>query len=137
MFNSQRLNKINFMKDKLPKPFKGAIFYKDKKLYICLANYPISRGHTIIVWKKLVTDLRLLSEKDYDYLMDKVDQARNALLKTLNINKVYLVYMDEVKHVHWHLIPRYNKKGFDVLVHKPKKLKDFSLAGKIKSNFRK
>jgi len=112
------------------------MFYEDKKLYICLANYPISRGHTIIVWKKAITDLHLLSEKDYDYLMDKVDQARNALLKTSNINKVYLVYMDEVKHVHWHLIPRYNEQGFDVLTHKPKKLKDFSLAGKIKGNFK-
>ena len=41
--------------------------------------------------------------------------------------------MDEAKHVHWHLIPRYNIKGYDILKHKPNKLKDFSLAEKIKN----
>ncbi|MCK5025428.1 MAG: hypothetical protein KAS15_02475 [Nanoarchaeota archaeon] len=42
--------------------------------------------------------------------------------------------MDEANQVHWHLIPRYNKKGFDLLKHKPAKLKDFSLTKKIRSN---
>ena len=125
---------IVIMKLQLPKPYKGAIIYEDKKLYICLANFPVTKGHTIIVWKKPVLDLHLLVRKDYEYLMDKVDEARNALLKTLKIKKVYLVYMDEINHVHWHLIPRYDEQGFDVLAHKPKKLKDFSLARKIKNN---
>jgi len=40
--------------------------------------------------------------------------------------------MDEVRHVHWHLVPRYNEKGYDVFLHKPKKSADFSLALKIK-----
>ena len=66
--------------------------------------------------------------------MDKVDEVRNALIKTLKVKKVYLLYMDEAKHVHWHLIPRYNIKGYNVLKHKPNKLKDFSLASKIKNN---
>ncbi|MBW6451385.1 MAG: hypothetical protein K0B02_01525 [DPANN group archaeon] len=34
--------------------------------------------------------------------MDKVGEVRNALLKTLDIDKVYLIYMDETKKVHWH-----------------------------------
>ena len=78
----------------------------------------------------------MLSKVDYEYLMDRVDDVRSALLKTLKLKKVYLVYMDETKHVHWHLIPRYNEMGFDVFHHKPYKLKDFSLAGKIKKNIR-
>jgi diadenosine tetraphosphate (Ap4A) HIT family hydrolase len=120
--------------NKLPKPFKEAIIYEDKKLYACLANYPIVKGHTIIVWKKKAKDLHLLSKRDYEYLMDKVDEIRNALLKTLKLKKVYLIYMDETNQVHWHLIPRYNEQGYDILKHKPSKLKDFSLANKIKSN---
>ena len=122
------------MNVKLPKPDKRAIIYEDKKLYACLASFPVTRGHTVVVWKKSVPDLHLLSDKDYDYLMDKVDQMRDALLKTLKLKKVYLVYMDEANQVHWHLIPRYNEKGFDVLTHKPKKLKDFSLAPQIREN---
>ena len=122
------------MNPKLPKPYKQAIIYDDKKLYACLANFPIVKGHTVIVWKKDVPDLHLLSKKNYEYLMDKVDEVRNALLKTLKLKKVYLIYMDEANQVHWHLIPRYNEKGFDLLKHKPDKLKDFSLTEKIKSN---
>ncbi len=122
------------METKLPKPFDQAIIYQDSKLYVCLANYPIVKGHTIIVWKKVVSDLHLLSKKDYRYLMDKVDEVRNALMKTLKLKKVYLIYMDEVNQVHWHLVPRFNKKGFNVFKHKPKKLTDFSLTDKIKSN---
>ena len=124
------------MRTKLPKPFEQAIIYDDSKLYVCLANYPIVKGHTVIVWKKSVTDLHLLSNKDYEYLMDKVDEVRNALMKTLKVKKVYLIYMDEANHVHWHLIPRYNEKGFDVFQHKPNKLTDFSLTNKIKSNLK-
>ncbi len=122
------------MKTKLPKPFNQAIIHEDKKLYACLANYPIAKGHTVIVWKKSISDLHLLSKKDYEYLMDKVDQVRNALLKTLKIKKVYLIYMDEANQVHWHLVPRYDEKGFNIFNHKPSKLTDFSLTQKIKNN---
>lgn len=124
------------MKAKLPKPFSKSIIYDDSKLYACLANYPFVKGHTVLVWKKPVSDLHLLSRKDYEYLMDRVDEIRNSLIKTLKIKKVYLVYMDEANQVHWHLIPRYNEKGFDIFQHKPSKLKDFSITEKIKSNLK-
>ena len=122
------------MHSKLPIPPKQAIIYQDQLLYICLASYPITKGHVVIVWKKDVSDLRKLAERDYDYLMDTVDAARNAMMKALKISKVYLIYMDEARHVHWHLVPRYNEKGFDVFSHKPKKTSDFSLAEKIKKH---
>lgn len=121
-------------KFKLPKPSINSIIYNDKKLYACLANHPISRGHTIIVWKKPVRDIHFLSKKDYDYLSDKIDELRNALLKALKIKKVYLLYMDEANQVHWHLIPRYKQKGFDIFKNKPSQLKDYSLAKHIRSN---
>lgn len=121
---------------KLPKPYKKAVIYEDKKLYVCLANHPVVKGHTVVVWKRSLTDLHLLSKKDYNYLMSKVDEIRNALLKTLKLEKVYLIYMDEVKQVHWHLIPRYNEKGYNVLKHKPSGINDFSLADKIRQNLK-
>ncbi|MBU1091774.1 HIT family protein [Patescibacteria group bacterium] len=120
--------------NRLINPPAESIIYKDQKLYVCLAKYPITKGHTVIVWKERVSDLHLLPGRDYDYLMDTVNATRNALLKTLKIKKVYLVYMDEAKHVHWHIVPRYNEKGYDVFLHKPKMLKDFSLVKKIKKN---
>jgi len=122
------------MKDNLIKPTKHSIIYNDLYLYACLAKYPITKGHTIVVWKKIVKDLNLLNKKEYDYLMNKVDEVRKALLKTLKIKKIYLMYLDEVNHVHWHLVPRYNEKGFNIFNHTPKKNIDFSLVNKIQKN---
>lgn len=122
------------MKDTFPKPFANAIIYQDKKLYACLANEPIVTGHVVVVWNKPVTDLNLLSRKDFEYLMDRVNDIRKAMMKTLKVKKVYLLYMDEISHVHWHLVPRYNKFGVDNLTTKPGKLKDFTLDDKIRKN---
>jgi diadenosine tetraphosphate (Ap4A) HIT family hydrolase len=120
----------------LPKPKKGAVFYEDEKLFATLANYPITPGHVVIVWKKKVCDLHLLRREEYEHLMDAVDAVRNAMLKALGIKKVYLIYMDEANHVHWHLVPRYDVKGFNVLEEKPKKLRNVSLANELRSNLR-
>ena len=122
------------MNTRLLKPSPKSMIYEDKILYVCLATYPITKGHIIIAMKKDIHDLHLLSDRDYDYLMDIVRATRNALLKTLKIKKVYLIYMDETKHVHWHLVPRYNVKGYDVFLHKPKNLKEFSLVKKMQKN---
>lgn len=116
-------------------PDPKAIFYEDDKIYACLAEYPISKGHSIVAWKGSVSDLQLLSKEEYEYLMDKVDKVRNALINVLKVNKVYLMYMDEAKHVHWHLIPRYNLMGFNLLKNNPKKIKSFKLTDKLKLLF--
>ncbi len=116
----------------LPNPYENAIIYEDEKLYACLANEPMTDGHVVVVWKEKVSDLHLLSKKDYEYLMNRTNEIRSAMLKALDIEKVYLVYMDEAKQVHWHLIPRYNRKGFENFVRKPGKIKDFSLDDRIR-----
>ncbi len=125
------------MSKDLPKPEDGALFYEDNKLYAALANYPIAKGHAVVVWKKKKSDLHLLKRKDYEYLMDKVDLIRNVMLRILNIKKVYLMYMDEANHVHWHLVPRYGRKGINALKDRPRKIKDFSLAGKFRKALQK
>ena len=115
----------------LPEPFDEAILYEDDKLYACLANYPKTRGHSVVVWKQDVEDLHLLDREEYEHLMDRVDDVRNALIEELGVEKVYLVYMDETDHVHWHLVPRYNEKGYNILEHEPGELEDFELAEKL------
>lgn len=121
--------------ERLPIPPREAIFFEDEQLYVCLASYPLTTGHVVVAWKRDVEDLHLLSRAEYEHLMDIVDIARNALIKLLNIEKVYLMYLDEVKQVHWHLIPRYDEKGFNMLLHDAKKTTDFSLAPLLKAAF--
>jgi diadenosine tetraphosphate (Ap4A) HIT family hydrolase len=122
---------------KLPKAPKESIIYEDKYAYVCLALNPIAKGHTIVVWKKPVRDIHDLSCGQYDYLMNIVDIARDTLLKTLKVKKVYLLYMDEIEHVHWHLVPRFNKRGMNVLEHTPKRAKIFPLATVLRVKFLK
>lgn len=111
-----------------------ALLYQDEIVHAFLAKNSIASGHTIVALKKEISDLSQLTDRDYDYLMDTVFALRNALMKALKIKKVYLVYMDETKQVHWHLIPRYKEKGFDALKNKEKLINDFSIAKKIKAN---
>ena len=121
-------------KQDLPKPIKGAIFYEDKALYACLANNPQSKGHCVVVWKKHIKDIHSLKRKDFLHLMDITGLVHNALLKLTKTKKVYMMYLDEIKHVHWHLIPRYQIAGYALLKTKSKKLKkqDLALAKKLK-----
>ncbi|MCR4279993.1 MAG: HIT family protein [Candidatus Komeilibacteria bacterium] len=118
----------------LPKAPRDSIIYEDEKLYVCLAKEPITVGHTVVIMKKVIKDLELLSDRDYDYLMDTVFAVRNALLVALKVKKVYLLYMDEANNVHWHLIPRYKKRGFAVFDVQPVVITDFKLAKKIRKN---
>lgn len=111
--------------DDLLKAPDEAIIFSDEKLYVCLASYPLTKGHTIVAWKERVTDLNLLARADYEHLMGVVDIVRNALIKKYAVDKVYLLYLDETKHVHWHLVPRYAEKGFSVFNHSAIEVKSF------------
>lgn len=111
-----------------PKPPKAAIVYEDQCVYACLAFAPLTKGHTIVAWRRPIRDLHLLSCAEVEHLMDVVDLVRDALLKALHLEKVYLIYMDEARHVHWHLVPRYNEQGYNVFHHEPKRVRTFPLA---------
>ena len=116
----------------LPEAPQESVIYDDQWLYVCLALYPMTKGHTVVIWKRDAQDLRVLSDAEYDYLMEVMDVVRDALLNVLGVEKVYLMYMDEAKQVHWHLVPRYDEKGFNVFAHEPKKTGDFSLAALLR-----
>lgn len=109
---------------KFPAP-KKSIIYEDKKVGVCLASRPLARGHIIVFWKKDAKDIHNLSDREYDYLMRLVDVTRDSLLKYFKVKKVYLLYMDELKHVHWHLVPRYNVRGINALAHSPRRETNF------------
>ncbi len=121
----------------LPKPKRGSIFYKDDKVYACLAFEPIVEGHTIVAWKKeQVEDASRLSPEDYQYLMSKVNMVRRALMQHYDAPKVYLAYLDETGDVHWHLFPRKKDdcvKGFILMCQKAGKLKDLSAVPILRS----
>lgn len=120
---------------KFPEPKEGPVFYNDEKVYACLAFEPKVEGHTIIAWKNEVEDLSHLSTADYQHLMNIVNMVQDALLKAFKTTKVYLAYLDESCHVHWHLFPRIEgaKKGFDLMAQTSGELKDLSKVSLLSS----
>jgi diadenosine tetraphosphate (Ap4A) HIT family hydrolase len=119
----------------LPTAPKESIVYENDFLYVCLALFPITNGNTIVVWKGGVVDLHNLNEKEYRYLMEIVEIVRDALLRVCYVEKVYVIYMDETREVHWQLVPRYNEEGFNIFKHEPLLTQDFSLAPLLKEAF--
>jgi diadenosine tetraphosphate (Ap4A) HIT family hydrolase len=115
-------------RENLPIPTQEAIVYENDFLYICCASYPITKGHLVVVWKEDAEDIHSLTRQEYELLMDSVQMARDAQLTLLGVKKVYLIYMDEAKQVHWHLVPRYKIIGFSIFSHSPKIAKKFPLA---------
>jgi len=123
------------MKNSLPVPPSESVIFEDERVYVCSAIYPITKGHIVVVWKNDVEDIHDLNDEEYDFLMDVVDVTRDVQLKVLGIEKSYLLYMDEAKHVHWHLIPRYNEKGFNIFFHNPVKEENFPLVPEMRKVF--
>lgn len=121
-----------------PKPPQKSIVYEDANVGICLATHPFAPGHTIVFWKKPVKDIHILSCQEYENLMHIIDVTREALLKTYKTKKVYLLYMDELQQVHWHLVPRIGTEtGFALFKKELPKMQDFSIVEKIRENFLK
>jgi histidine triad (HIT) family protein len=121
--------------EKFPEPKEGTVFYDDGRVYACLAFKPTTEGHTIVAWKEEVADLSYLSAEDFQHLMNVVNKVRNALLKEFKTTKVYLAYLDEICHVHWHLFPRVkgSKEGFELMDQPSGELTDLSRVSHLRS----
>ncbi len=122
------------MKDPFNTP-RESIIYEDNRVYVALAYKPLTEGHCVVVWKEDVSDINMLDTNDYEYLMDAVDVTRDVLREFCSVEKVYLMYWDEARHVHWHLVPRYEEKGANILQHKPSLLTDFSDAQLLRKRY--
>lgn len=108
---------------------KESIIFEDTRVLIALALRPLTRGHAIVIWKGGEEDINKLGVEDYEYLMDAARVTRESLLQFYGVEKVYLMYLDETKWVHWHLVPRYDEEGFNILKHDPQVLSDFKDMG--------
>jgi diadenosine tetraphosphate (Ap4A) HIT family hydrolase len=89
-----------------PEPKEGSIFFEDRETYACLAFEPRVPGHTIVAWRADVEDLNDLTPAGFSHLVHVVYRVRNVLLGEFETDNVYVFYLNEAKHVHFHLLPR-------------------------------
>jgi len=110
--------------------------YEDEKVYAFLDDYPLAEGHTLIILKAHHSDLSSVSPADAARLGEIVARLSKALKQAVNAEYIYVASLGEqVRHVHYHLIPRYNgdRKGFVHFLSPKGRLKDANtLAARIR-----
>ncbi len=105
------------------KIIKGEIpsykIYEDDKIYAFLDINPCHNGHTLVIPKEHTTDLTTISQDVLNHIMAKSKDIAKLLDDKLNMDGYTITqnngFVEEVKHFHIHIIPKYiNEKKMTV-----------------------
>lgn len=92
--------------------------YEDNEVIAILDINPISYGHTLVIPKKRIENF-ISTNEDISYLIKKVQEISNLLIKKLEADGITIItnnyYGQDIKHLHFHLIPRYDGDNFEEL----------------------
>lgn len=94
---------------------KPPIVHEDEHLVATLCESPISRGHTQIIFKRHYHELSAVDPDDSARMGALVPRLSAAIKNGLGAQMIYVACIaEEVRHVHFHLVPRYESdtKGF-------------------------
>lgn len=91
--------------------------YEDNETMAFLDIYPNSKGHTLVIPKKLYKDIYELDEQISAKLMQTVVKVSKAIKKGLKCDGINVIMNNEssagqiIFHAHIHIIPRYENDG--------------------------
>jgi diadenosine tetraphosphate (Ap4A) HIT family hydrolase len=95
-----------------PKEIQGNIDLEaNDKVVVKLASEQYSRGHLIVILNKKCDDFAddALNEEDFKVIGRYIKKYSNILKSKLGAKRVYVCSLcDGVRHLHFHLIPRYD-----------------------------
>ncbi len=87
-----------------------------------LDNFPLSKGHTLVVPKRHITDLSELKDSEKLDVFNTIAKVEKALMETIgcegtDLRQHFRPFLPEtqlsIRHVHFHVIPRgYNDELF-------------------------
>lgn len=85
--------------------------YEDDVVMAFLDINPYAPGHTLIIPKEHTLDLMTISDKTLNHIMNKSREIANMVTTKLNAPGYTLIqnngFVQEVKHFHLHIIPKY------------------------------
>ena len=85
--------------------------YEDDKILAFLDINPYAPGHTLIIPKEHTLDVTTIPSDTLNYIMDKVSDIAKLVTEKLNAPGFTLIqnngFVQEVKHFHLHMIPKY------------------------------
>ena len=88
--------------------------YEDEDILVFLDINPVSPGHTLIIPKKHILDIMEIEDVLLTKIVNKARDMANLINIKLNSSGFTLVQnngsVQEVKHFHLHVIPRYEEK---------------------------
>lgn len=91
--------------------------YEDDDVLVFLDISPVNPGHTLVIPKKHYDDLIQLPETEAQLLIAKIKKIAPAVISgvgakafNLNLNNGK-ISGQEVAHVHWHIVPRFEGDG--------------------------
>ena len=88
--------------------------YEDDKILAFLDINPYSKGHTLVIPKEHTLDMSTIDDEVLDHLMHKARDIAALVTKKLDAPGYTLIqnngFVQEVKHFHLHIIPKYKGK---------------------------
>lgn len=89
--------------------------YEDEIVLCFLDVNPSSNGHTLIIPKKHYKDLDDIDLDTLNHIFKTAKKMKKLLEEKLNIDGITLIQnngiVQEVKHYHLHLVPKYSNKN--------------------------
>ena len=89
--------------------------YEDEIVLCFLDVNPSSNGHTLIIPKKHYKDLDDIDLDTLNHIFKTAKKMKKLLEEKLNIDGITLIQnngiVQEVKHYHLHLVPKYSNKS--------------------------
>jgi len=88
--------------------------YEDDKILAFLDVNPVSPGHTLIIPKEHTLDINSINNDVLIRILDKSRDIADILVTKMNAKGFTLVQnngsVQEVKHFHLHVMPKYSRK---------------------------
>lgn len=86
--------------------------FEDDVLLVILDDSPRATGHVLVILKEHQPDITSVSPEAAAAMGRVLPRIAAAIKDALGAEAIYAASVgEEVKHFHWHLIPRYKKDG--------------------------
>lgn len=107
----------NIFEKIIDKEIPARIIYEDNKVIAFLDINPVAVGHTLVVPKDKSKDFISSNVENDIYLYKKVQDLSKYIMDKLKADGITIItnnhYGQEIKHLHFHIIPRYKNDNFD------------------------
>jgi len=91
--------------------------YEDDYVLAFLDIHPHAKGHTVVIPKKHIENLKDVGKEDWSNILEGVRQATKRIEEVLKPDGINIGINDKevagqvVPHMHWHIFPRFEGDG--------------------------